>query len=288
MKGTGRSPRRSLFWSRLLGLLIAFAIIAVLGFGGVKNLMGELSAVYESLAASQSELAVTQHQLDQAQTELDATRQNLTAAHEDLHKMHNQLVAKVHLLRQSEHALKVAGNHIRQLYADREDLQRGLSEAASELAHSNQQLQIQRDAVSAARAQLAQWQQQPKLSMVVTTERFMQTSYRERFAASHVQMLIAGDGSGMFYDGKTIQHEIEQSAVYAERTQMVITQTAPGHDVLECLNDSNARCARVIAAQTSSSLYEAYAYQSMYSSSAAMLVMEDADRRRGRRPGRRR
>ena len=35
--------RRSPFWSRLLGLLITFAIIAVLVFGGVKNLTSELA-----------------------------------------------------------------------------------------------------------------------------------------------------------------------------------------------------------------------------------------------------
>ena len=38
-----RIERRSPFWSRLLGLLITFVIIAVLVFGGVKNLTSELS-----------------------------------------------------------------------------------------------------------------------------------------------------------------------------------------------------------------------------------------------------
>ena len=48
MKSTGRAAVKSVFWSRLLGLLIAFAIVAVLVFGGVKNLMSELAAAHQA------------------------------------------------------------------------------------------------------------------------------------------------------------------------------------------------------------------------------------------------
>ena len=77
MKRTQYLERKSLFWSRLLGLLIAFAIVSVLVFGGAKNLMGELSAVYEALAASQSELAITQYDLATTENDLAATQQEL-------------------------------------------------------------------------------------------------------------------------------------------------------------------------------------------------------------------
>ena len=69
--------RKSLFWSRLLGLLIAFAIVAVLVAGGVKNLTGELSAAYEALAASQYELGRSQQLLDTARTKWAATESQL-------------------------------------------------------------------------------------------------------------------------------------------------------------------------------------------------------------------
>ena len=48
MKIREGTETKSHFWPRLLASLIAFAIVSVLVFGGVKNLMGELSSVYEA------------------------------------------------------------------------------------------------------------------------------------------------------------------------------------------------------------------------------------------------
>lgn len=268
----GRSP----FWSRILGLLIAFAIIAVLGFGGVRSLTGELSEAYDALAASQYELGMTRNEL--------ATSQNdLARAHGEINSMHNKLVAKSHMLRQGAHTLKVSRNQINRLIADRDDLRRDLGQAASALAESNllqKQTELaRRDAETA----LDQYQQQPKLSMVVTTERMFTMSQRERFAASQTRMFAEGDGGVVFYEGQEMLHEFEQRMLYAERTQTVLTQTAPGRDVLECLNAADG-CGTIMAAQFSAQRMEAYAYQSQYSSAEMLLT----DGRRGRRPGRRR
>lgn len=280
MKGRDMPARKSVFWSRLLGLLISFAIIAVLVFGGVNNLMSELSDVYHALADSQSELGVTQFALKQAQADLDESQTDLAAANNQLNTMQNKLVAKIHHLRQHEQALNVAANHVQKLNADREDLKRGLREASSAVAHSMQLLAAKDGALRAVEAELERQRQAPQLSVVVTTERYMQTSYRERFAATHVQLLYAGDGSGLFYDGKMIQHEIEKSAVYAERTQVVYTQTAPGEDVLECLEDAErrrrrdrrGRCGQIIAVQNSAMQMQAYAYQSHFSGAQMMMI----------------
>ncbi len=264
MKQTGRVGRRSLFWSRLLGTLIAFAIIAVLVFGGVRNLMGELSAVYQALAESQSELAITQHELGDAQRELASAENVLDTTRQQLEVAENKLELQARLMQESARALDVASAHIQKLRADREDLKRGLYEAARELAHRNRLLKTRDVALSAARAELQRIRQQPKLSLVVTSERMLQTHYRERFAASHVRFLASGDDGALFFEGKTVEHEVEKSAVYGERTQIVITQTAPGHDVLECLNDASKGCARIIEARVSQHQL-AYAYQSQFS-----------------------
>ncbi len=279
MKGTGRSGRKSLYWSRLLGLLISFAIIAVLVFGGMNNLMGELSHAYQALADSQSELAVARHELAETKGELATAEGELAAKDAELAGKSSAL----HLTRQQlADNLRVVEALVNEQY----DLKRALGEAASQLADSNRQLAATQNALRETGAELDRLQRQPTLSVVVTTERYMETRYRERFAAEHVQMLVAGDGGGMFYDGKTMQHEVEESAVYAERTQMIITQTAPGHDVLDCLDQG---CALVLGAHYSAAQMEAYSYQSQVASMESLLVMEDADRRRrGRHPGRRR
>ncbi|MCY3781141.1 MAG: hypothetical protein OXG78_12580 [Chloroflexi bacterium] len=257
MKGTGRSTRKSLFWSRLLGLLIAFAIIAVLGFGGVKNLMGELSAVYDALTESQSELAVTQHELASTQAELANAKSDLSTAEEIL-------AGQSSALAQLRHLNADKGRLIEALVNEQWVLKNALGEAARELAHSHQQLQARDSALRAAVAELERQRQQPKLSVVVTTERMLHTHYRERFAASHVQFLASSDEGTLFFDGKTVEHEVEESAVYGERTQVVITQTAPGHDVLDCLNDASKNCARIIEARVSQRQL-AYAYQAQFS-----------------------
>ena len=257
MKQERRVRGRSLFWSRLLGCLIAFAIIAVLGFGGVKNLMGELSAVYDALAESKSELAVTQH-------ELASTQAELANANRDLSQAGQALVSQSNSLKKLRHLNADKGRLIDALVHEQWMLKNAMGEAARELANSQQQLQARDIALREAVAELERQRQQPKLSVVVTTERMLQTHYSERFAASHVQYLAKGDGGKVFFDGKTVEHEVEKSAVYGERTQVVITQTAPGHDVLDCLSDASKGCARIIEARVSQHQL-AYAYQAQFS-----------------------
>ena len=99
MKSTGNGTRRSPFWSRLLGLLITFAIVAVLVFGGVKNLMGELSAAYDAFAASQMELAHTQSELAVAKNELGATQGTLATAQYALDIAQDKLEGQTRALR---------------------------------------------------------------------------------------------------------------------------------------------------------------------------------------------
>ena len=266
MKRTQYLERKSLFWSRLLGLLIAFAIVSVLVFGGAKNLMGELSAVYEALAASQSELAITQYDLATTENDLAATQQELE----------DQSV----VLQQSVKALEYAGGHIKGLTAHREQLKSRLREAARGLAESSQMLKATDNARRTAESKLERYLQQPTLSVVVTTERQYMMSQRERFAASQVRMFVDSDAGTMFYDGQEMLHEVEKHVAYAERTQVVYTQTAPGQDVLECLNDANkrrrrsGRCGTIVAASAQAVQMQAYSYQSQYSSMQSLLWME--------------
>lgn len=278
MKQTGRVGRRSLFWSRLLGTLIAFAIAAVMVFGGVKNLLGELSAVHEDLAASQSELAVAKYELAETQQELASTQSELSTTEEILASKSGALD-----LAQRQHVEK--NRLIQAMVNEQWDLKRALGEAAGELAQSHRQLRAAENALRETAAELERQLSQPQISVITTSERVYQTSYSERFAASHVRMFAEGDGGMMFYDGQEMLHEVETSTLYAERTQTIVTQTAPGRDVLECLNDG---CAMVLAVQYSAAEMQAYAYESQYASMESLVVMEDADRRRGRRPGRRR
>ncbi len=269
-----RTNGRSLFWSRLLGLLITFAIVAVLVVGGVKNLTGELSAAYDALAASQYHLGLTQ-------SELAATQNELARAHDEINSQHDKLVAKAHVLRQTAHILDVARNQINRLTVERDDLKRGLGEAVNALVESEQLRERSELERREAESALRHYRLQPKLSMIVTSERVLKMSERERFAASQVRMFAEGENGVLFYDGQEALHEMEKHLYYAERTQMVLTQTGPGDDVLRCFSQG---CAMVLAAQSSAMQMEAYAYQSQYSSAEMLMV----DGRRGRRPGWRR
>ena len=273
MKRNPLVERKSLFWSRLLGTLIAVAIVALLVTGGVNNLMGELSAVHEALAASQSELAVTQHELDSARSELVATRSELTGTQVEV-------AGKTLALHQSAQLLDVAGNRILALSNSRDQLKLRWGHTLRALEQRNEQFLAADKQLRAVQDELEQLQQQPTLSMIVTTERQMTMRQRERYAASHVRMFVESDAGVMFYDGQEALHEKEQYTSYSERTQVIWTQTAPGQDVLECLNDADRRdrrrrgCATIVAARVQAVQMQAYSYQSQYSSAQSLLWIE--------------
>lgn len=274
MKHRPLVERKSLFWSRILGLLIAFAIVAVLVAGGVKSLTGELSAAYEALAASQYELGRAQQLLDTARTKWAATESELAIASAEVDRMGRRLEA-------SHQQLAAANEENQSLARERDELKRGLRDAVYVISEADRALKARTAALLAVKAELDQIKQQPKLSVVMTTERQFAMSQREFMAASQVMMYAEGDGGMVYYEGAEALREFEQHVAYAERTQIVVTQTGPGDDVLRCLQDG---CALVLAAQESAMSMESYAYQSEYMSSEMLLV----DGRRGRRPGRRR
>ncbi|MCY4018281.1 MAG: hypothetical protein OXG39_02615 [Chloroflexi bacterium] len=277
MKGKDFPKTRSVFWSRLLGLLIAFAIVAVMAVGGVKNLMAELSAVHDELAASQYELGRTQQALASTQSELAASRSELTET-----QMKAANIARS--LQHRNEELKAANSKIVVLDHAKDQLKQRWGHTLQALAQRNEQLVATDRSLRATQAELEQLRNQPQWSMIVTSERQMQTAYRERFAASRLRMFVEGDGGMMFYDGQEALHEIEQYFGYAERTQVVLTTTAPGQDVLTCLNNPSLGCGTIVAAGVHASQMQAYSYESQYSAMETLMV----DGRRGRRPGRRR
>lgn len=281
MKRRPLVERKSLFWSRILGLLIAFAIVAVLVAGGVKNLTGELSAAYEALAASQYELGRSQQLLDTARTKWAATESELAVASTELDRLGRQLDA-------SRQQLEAANSAGQALIRERDELKRGLRDAVYVISEADQALKARTAALQAAQAELrdaeAELERQlslPQYSMIVTTERVMEASYYERMAASQVMMFAEGDGGMVYYEGAEALHEIEEYVAYAERTQVVLTTTAPGQDVLECLEDADRRrrrgrrgCGQIVPVQSSAMYMEAYSYQMQYSSMQSLLWME--------------
>lgn len=271
-----RIERKSPFWSRLLGLLITFAIIAVLVFGGVKNLTSELTDAHEALAASQYELGKTRNALDNARLQLAATENELDSAVTAVDRMGRKLEL-------SQQQLEAAGNKIVILSHAKEHLKDRWGYTLQALAQRNEQLIAADEALRATQAELHRLRNQPQWSVVVTSERQMKRAYRERFAMSQARMMFEGDGGAMYYEGMAAQHEVEEYFDYAERTQVVLTTTAPGEDVLKCMNDASLGCGQVLAAQTQAMQMQAYSYESQFSSSEMLLV----DGRRGRRPGRR-
>ena len=276
MKGNDFPKKRSAFWSRLLGLLIACAIIAVMVVGGVKNLMAELSAVHEDLAASQYELGKTRNALDNSRTQLTTATNALARAGAEVDRMGRKLEL-------SQQQLEAAGNQIVVLNHAKDQLKQRWGYTLQALAQRNEQLVMTDEALRAAQSELEELRNQPQWSVVVTTERKMLHAYRETFAASKVRMFAVGDSGMMFYDGQEALHEVEQYSNYAERTQVVLTTTAPGRDVLECLHDANLACGTVVAASARAAQMQSYSYESLYSASEMLVV----DGRRGRRPGRR-
>ncbi len=274
MKQRSLVERKSLFWSRLLGLLIAFAIIAVLVAGGVKSLTGELSAAYDALAASQYELGKTQQLLDTARTKWAATESQLAMASTAVDRMGRRLQA-------SQQQLAAADSDNQALMLERDELKRGLRDAVYVISEADRVLQARTSALLAAKSELEQIKQRPKVSVVMTTERQYKMSQREFMAASQVMMYAEGDGGMVYYEGAEALYEFEQHVAYSERTQVVLTTTAPGQDVLECLEEADKRrrrgrrgCGEIIPVQASAMRMEAYSYQMRYSSMESLLWME--------------
>ena len=274
MKHRQMAGRKSLFWSRMLGLLIAFAIVAVLVAGGVKSLTGELSVAYEALAASQYELGKTQNLLDTARIKWTATESQLAIAATQVDRIGRKLEA-------SQQQLAAANEAGQALARERDELKRGLRDAVYVISEADRALKARTAALLATRAELEQIKQQPKVSVVMTTERQYAMSQREFMAASQVMMYAEGDGGMVYYQGAEALYEFEQHVVYSERTQVVLTTTAPGQDVLECLEDAERRrrrgrrgCGAIVPVQASAMRMEAYHYQSQYSSMESLLWME--------------
>ncbi len=271
-----RIERRSPFWSRLLAVLITVAIIAVLVFGGVKNVMGELSEAHDALAASQYALGKTQSELVAARSKLAETETELAGAVAAVDRIGRKLEA-------SQQQLEAANSKIVILDHAKDQLKQRWGYTLQALAQRNEQLVATDRALQATQAELLRLRNQPQWSVIVTTERQMQQAYRERFAMSQARMMVEGDAGFMYYEGMAAQHEIEEYFGYAERTQVVLTTTAPGQDVLRCLDESLG-CGKVLAVGAQAAQMEAYSYQSQYVSEEMLVV----DGRRGRHPGRRR
>lgn len=274
-----RIERKSPFWSRLLGLLITFVIIAVLVFGGVKNLTSELSAAHEALAASQYELGKTRNALDNTRAQLTAVENALASASAEVDRMGRKLEA-------SQQQLEAAGGKIIVLNHANDQLKQRWGYSLQALAQRNERVAYLDAQLMRRNGQLAETdlelrrtqveldrlRNQPQWSVIVTSERQMQTAYRERFAMSQARMLVEGDGGFMYYEGMAAQHEVEQYASYAERTQVILTTTAPGHDVLKCLNDASLGCGAVVAAQAQAVQMQAYSYESRFRSEEMLLI----------------
>ncbi len=272
MKDRGFGRGGSTFWSRLLGLMIVFAIIAVMVVGGVKNLMAELSTVHDALSATRQELALTKHHLAATQNQLADTQTALE----------NETLA----LQQNERKLEYAGELVAALHNNLKLEQNRYGQLAERWKLTLRALEQRNDALIATdkrlrqtEAALEQMRQQPTLSMIVTSERQLQLSHRERFAASSARMYAEGANGRLYYEGARMQHEVEKQAAYAERTQVILTQIAPGHDALKCLADESLGCATVVAARSMTAAGRSYSYQAQFSEMEMLL----ADGRRGRR-----
>lgn len=274
MKSTGNVRSRSRFWSRLLGALIAFVIVALLVFGGVQSLMAELSHAYSHLAESQAETAFVKARLDNARVALAQSQADLARAAQVNESQSRQLQL-------AGQAFAAANAEIDALSVERNDLKRGLREAAQLLAQTDQSYKAAIADYRQAKAELEHIKRQPKISVVMTTERQFAMSQRERFASSQTQLFAEGDGGRVYFASASAFHEKEQHVTYSERSQVVLTQTGPGDDVLRCLRDG---CAMILAAQQSAIQMQSYAYQAQSVSSEMLMV----DGRRGRRPGWRR
>ncbi|MCY4466085.1 MAG: hypothetical protein OXE46_11155 [Chloroflexi bacterium] len=274
MKSTDNVRNRSRFWSRLLGVLITFAIVALLVFGGVQGLMSELTDAYDALTASRAETAYTKARLDNARVALVQMQSELDSV-----LRANEIQSR--RIQVGDQALADAYAMVADLIVERDDLKRGLREAVQQLAHTDQSYKAAVANYREAKAELEQIQQQPKLSVVMTTERQFAMSQREQFAASQVKLFAEGDAGTIAYASAEAFASKEQHVSYSERSQVVLTQTGPGDDVLRCLRDG---CAMVLAAQQSQMRFESHAFQSQFVSSEMLMT----DGRRGRHPGRRR
>ena len=275
MKSTTNVPRSSRFWSRLLGTLIAFAIVALLVYGGVSNLMSELSAAHDALAASQYELGRTQVALDNVRAEL-VVRDNA------LHRAATEVDRMGRRLEMSQQQLQSAQSHINTLQHAGNQLAQRWRHTVQELGLRTDQLAAKEQALLAKQAELDELQNRPQWSVIVTNERQMQQSYREYQAMSHARMFIEGDRGAMYYEGMVAERQVEQYASFAERTQVILTTTAPGQDVLRCLQNASLGCGTVVAAKAQAVQMGVYAYEAQFQSQEMLLV----DGRRGRHPRR--
>ncbi|MCY3573462.1 MAG: hypothetical protein OXG92_15570 [Chloroflexi bacterium] len=245
-----------------MGSLIAFVIVALLVFGGVQSVMDEMAHAYAALAASQAETTLTQSRLDNARLALAHTQAELDSALQANQRQARQLQLR-------SRALVHANDEIEALTVERNDLKRGMREAVQIMAQSHRDYKAVAAEYRAAKAEIEQIKQQPKLSVVVTTERQFAMSQRERAAASQVKLYAQGDAGAVYYASAKAFREKEKHVRYTERSQVVLTQTGPGDDVLRCLRDG---CAMVLAAQQSAMHMESYSYQAQSVSSEMLMV----------------
>ncbi|MCY4145781.1 MAG: hypothetical protein OXE95_07100 [Chloroflexi bacterium] len=262
MKSTENVRNRSRFWSRLLGVLIAFAIATLLVFGGVQGLMSELADAHDALTASRAETAYIKAHLDNAKAVLAQSQSDLARSVQANDSQARQL-------RLAGQALAAANAEIDALSAERNDLKRGLREAAQTLAQTDRSYKAATADSRQARAELERIKQQPKISMVMTTEREFTMSQREQFAASQTRLFAESDAGVIYYDASKAFRQKEQHLTYKERSQVVLTQTGPGDDVLRCLRDG---CAMILAAQQNALRMDSYVYQSQFVSSERLMI----------------
>ncbi len=91
MKPKGKAERQPQFWTKLIGITVAVAIIMILVFSGVQNVVYQIAEMHLELDTAKSELDEAQRQLNEKSSALDTTQSELAAKSSELTETRTKL-----------------------------------------------------------------------------------------------------------------------------------------------------------------------------------------------------
>ena len=102
MKPKGKAERQPQFWTKLIGITVAVAIIMILVFSGVQNVVYQIAEMHLELDTAKSELDEAQRQLNEKSSALDTTQSQLAAKSSELTETRTKLAQAQSQLAESQ------------------------------------------------------------------------------------------------------------------------------------------------------------------------------------------
>ena len=136
MKPKGKAERQPQFWTKLIGITVAVAIIMILVFSGVQNVVYQIAEMHLELDTAKSELDEAQRQLNEKSSELGEVSSQLAESNRELGEKSSALDTT-----QSELAAK--SSELTETRTKLAQAQSQLAESQDELDKKSSELQVE-------------------------------------------------------------------------------------------------------------------------------------------------